>query len=287
MTTEIYYFTGTGNSLAIAKDMAEKTNGKIISITSLTDKKSIKTDADVLGIVFPTYYEPYGGVPLIVRRFIVKLEKIDSKYIFAICNYGSVSVNALNLLDELLKSVGGMLAAGFTVNMPYNMGGSSINSPQKQQKMFRVWEEYMDVIYEHINARRKVRLDTPNVLVGKIYFIIKFIVTPLIFLFKPTTIRRLKQYYDFENGSYAEMLPYMDRSFYTNDNCVGCGSCAKICPVKNIKIIDQRPEWLHKCEFCLACFHWCPKEAIESSELKGTVKYHNPHVKMLEMIMKD
>jgi hypothetical protein len=29
----------------------------------------------VIGIVFPVYYEPYGSVPLIVRRFIKKLEK--------------------------------------------------------------------------------------------------------------------------------------------------------------------------------------------------------------------
>lgn len=287
MTTEIYYFTGTGNSFAIAKDMAEKTNGKIISITSLTDKKSIKTDADVLGIVFPTYYEPYGGVPLIVRRFIVKLEKIDSKYIFAICNYGSVSVNALNLLDELLKSVGGRLAAGFTVNMPYNMGGSSINSLQKQQKMFRVWEENMDVIYEHINARREVRFDTPNVLAGKIYSLIQFIVAPLIFLFKPVTRRCLKQYYNLNNGSYVEMLPNMDRSFYTNDNCAGCGTCARICPVKDIELVDERPEWQHKCEFCLACFHWCPQEAIQSSELENTIRYHHPDVKVSDMLNQD
>lgn len=287
MATEIYYFSGTGNSLAIARDMAEKTNGKLISLASVVDKGPIRTDADVIGIVFPTYYEPYGGVPLIVRRFVLKLENIDSKYIFAICTYGSVSVNALKLLDEILRSHGGRLAAGFTVNMPYNMGGSSLNSPEKQQKMFRVWEENMDVIYEHINARREVRFDTPNVLAGKIYSLIQFIVAPLISLFKPVTRRRLKQYYNLNNGSYAEMLPNMDRSFYTNDNCAGCGACARICPVKDIELVDEQPEWQHKCEFCLACFHWCPKEAIQSSELENTIRYHHPDVKVSDMLNQD
>lgn len=287
MTTEIYYFSGTGNSLAIARDMADKTNGKLIQIASVMDKKSIETDADLMGIVFPTYYEPYGGVPLIVRRFVAKLENIDSKYIFAICTYGSVSVNALNVLDKILKSVGGRLAAGFTVNMPYNIGGSSLNSPEKQQKMFRVWEENMDVIYEHINARRKVRFDTPNVLAGKIYGLIKFIVNPTISLFKPLTFRRLKQYYDLEKGSYAEMLLYMDRSFHVTDKCVGCGSCARICPVKNIELVDDRPSWQHHCEFCLACFHWCPKEAIQSSELENTIRYHHPDVDIRDMLRQD
>jgi flavodoxin len=122
MSPEIYYFSGTGNSLAVARDITSKTNGKLIPIASVVGKEPIITDADVMGIVFPTYYEPYGGVPLIVRKFVAKLENIDSKYIFAICTYGSVSVNALNLLDELLELNGGRLAAGFTVNMPYNLG---------------------------------------------------------------------------------------------------------------------------------------------------------------------
>ena len=59
--------------------------GELIPIASVVDKEVIETDADVVGIVFPTYYEPYGGVPIIVRKFARKLEDIDSKYIFAIC----------------------------------------------------------------------------------------------------------------------------------------------------------------------------------------------------------
>ena len=53
MGTEIYYFSGTGNSLVVAKDVAEKNNGKLVSIPSLMNKKSIKTEADVIGFVFP------------------------------------------------------------------------------------------------------------------------------------------------------------------------------------------------------------------------------------------
>ncbi|MHB1377223.1 MAG: hypothetical protein ACYCXB_07365 [Candidatus Humimicrobiaceae bacterium] len=55
MNTEIYYFSGTGNSLAVARDITKKADGKLISIFSVLDKKSINTDADTLGIVFPVY----------------------------------------------------------------------------------------------------------------------------------------------------------------------------------------------------------------------------------------
>ncbi len=286
MSTEIYYFSGTGNSLALARDVARKTDGKLISIPTVMDKESIKTDADVIGIVYPTYYEPYGGVPLIVRRFVSKLENLHSKYVFAICTYGSASVLALNYLDKIIKSRDGKLAAGFTVNMPHNMAGPAINNLQKQKKMFHVWKENIEFISNYINARKEGRFDTPNVLIGKAYVLIKLIFTPLIFLFKPLTLQHLKRY---SNSSlfYDELLPFMDRSFQTNVKCVGCGNCSQICPVGNIKMINERPSWNHQCEFCLACFHWCPKEAIISSELKSTIRYHHPNIKISDMMRKD
>ncbi len=284
MSMEIYYFSGTGNSLAVARDIAGKTNGKLISIASLMDKESIKTGADVIGMVFPIYYEPYGGVPLIVRRFIQKLENISSKYIFAICTYGSGSFKSLKFLDELIELQGGKLAAGFMVNMPNNMAGENINNAQKQQKMFNVWKENIDIICGYVKARKEGEFDLPNVLVGKAYFLIKLIVTPLIFLFKPITLRHLKKYSNSSGKSYEELLPLMDNSFYTSDECIGCGNCSRICPVRNIEIVEGRPEWLHHCEFCLACFHWCPEGAVKSSELKNTVRYHHPDVNISDML---
>lgn len=135
MNSEIYYFTGTGNSLAVARDIALKTDGKLIPIPSVIDKDIIKTETDAIGIVFPTYYEPFGGVPLIVRRFANKLYNINSKYIFAICTYGSGSFTALKCLEKIINIQGDKLAAGFTVNMPNNMAGYSINNPERQKKM--------------------------------------------------------------------------------------------------------------------------------------------------------
>jgi formate hydrogenlyase subunit 6/NADH:ubiquinone oxidoreductase subunit I/flavodoxin len=282
LSTEIYYFSGTGNSLALAVDVAGKTGGKLIPISSVMDNDEIKLEADAVGIVFPTYYETYGGVPLIVRRFVNKLENLESKYVFGICTYGGASVTALKCLDRLVKARGGKLSAWFTVNMPSNMAGSNMNNPQKQEKMFHIWNENLEHIAEFINTQKEGKYDTENSLFGRAYFLLKLIYSPLMFLFKPTTLKQLKRYSS-SSLSYAEQLQFMDRSFSTNDNCTGCGTCDKICPVNNIELVDDKPSWQHHCEFCLACFHWCPKEAIISPELKNTVRYHHPNVQLTDM----
>jgi flavodoxin len=77
----IYYFSGTGNSLVVARDIAGKMNANLIPVISMIDQESINTDASVIGIVFPIYdFKP----PLIIRKFVGKLENISSKYIFNI-----------------------------------------------------------------------------------------------------------------------------------------------------------------------------------------------------------
>ena len=69
MSFEIYYFTGTGKSLSVARDIAENVKGTLISIPSVMDRQSIKPEADSIGIVFPCYLAQLYGIPLIVGKF--------------------------------------------------------------------------------------------------------------------------------------------------------------------------------------------------------------------------
>ena len=94
-------------------------------------------------------------------------------------------------------------------------------------------------VTEVIIRKKEIKLDTPNVLFGKAYVLIKLIFNPLIFLFKPSTLNQLKKYSDSSDLHYEELLTTMDYSFYINEKCVGCQNCSRICPVKNIKIVDD------------------------------------------------
>jgi flavodoxin len=115
--TEIYYFSGTGNSLAVARDIAGKINGELISIPSVMDKEKIDSDADVVGMVFPVYFALNGGIPMIVGRFVEKLENIGPKYLFAVCTHSGGPGSTMENLGNKIRSRGGKLAAGYTVKM--------------------------------------------------------------------------------------------------------------------------------------------------------------------------
>jgi len=67
MKNVIYYFTGTGNSLAVAKKIAAALGEcELVPIASLRDTPAIAPDAERVGIVCPVYFL---GLPLMVAEF--------------------------------------------------------------------------------------------------------------------------------------------------------------------------------------------------------------------------
>jgi flavodoxin len=151
-TTQIFYFSISGNSLALARDIPKRIDAELVSIPSVLDKKTITPDADAIGIVFPVYYASNGyGIPLIIERFINKLEGIDSKYIFAVCTHSGMAGSTIEKLQKLIKARGGELAAGFSLNM-----GSTDMPEKKQQKLLQNQKTKADIISQYVLARKRV-----------------------------------------------------------------------------------------------------------------------------------
>jgi len=58
---------------------------------------------------------------------------------------------------------------------------------------------------------------------------------------------------------------FLSKTLYASHKCNHCNVCVKECPVKAIKIVNQRPFWTYKCESCMKCLNSCPVRAIEAA----------------------
>ncbi len=287
----VYYFSGSGNSLAVARDIAGKIDGEPLAIPSVMGQDRITTDADVIGIVFPVYFatNENGGVPLIVGRFIAKLEGIGPKYVFAVCTHSGGPGTTIENFGKMIKARGGKLAAGFTVKMSaqthpvekikhavFHKGLRSKDVPDAQERYRQVYDDAakkLDAIGEYVKAGREGAFETSGTLK-------KLLKVPFLLLMKPVFLRRYQGLSRSSSKSFNELIPRADHSFLYDEKCNGCGICARVCPVNNIEMADKKPVWQHRCENCLACYVWCPKGAIGGDIVAYNEWYHHPGVNL-------
>jgi formate hydrogenlyase subunit 6/NADH:ubiquinone oxidoreductase subunit I len=288
MKPEIYYFSGTGNSLVVAREVSVKLDGTIISIASVSRKNKIEVESNVVGIIFPCYLAQLYGLPLIVEGFIKRISNINGKYIFAIITYGGFGpVNAIptiNSLRTLIRACDGELSIGFSIKMPLNnLDYEHIPIPinQNQEKMFAKCDNKINGICNKIAKGKKYKS------MLKAYFenVFSKQIQKLLGNFVLESLKKNAKEPQNTSLVFRELVPLTDRSITVNEKCTGCGICSKICPVNNIGIENGKPIWLHKCEMCFACDEWCPQKAIHHwAKIEGK-DYHHPNIKLNDMLI--
>ena len=260
MKTVIYYFTGTGNSLAAARKIAAVLGEtELIPIASLADTPGAATPgADRVGIVCPVYD---CGVPVMVARFAERLDLSRAEYTFAVVTMGGIGVSALHQLDRILRERQGRgLDAAFAVRMPGNFPPLMRSVPgEKCGKTLGRADRRLTEIAEAIASGRSV---SPG------FAPISGLVNALSY------------------GSLAKSAHNAGERFSVSDACTGCGTCVRVCPAGNLTLVDGRPAWGRKCEFCCACLHFCPTETIQLHVMLGTEgrgRYRHPDLTVADM----
>lgn len=250
MTNQIFYFTGTGNSKQIAKDLAKKLGD--CKVTAMGDwDLGEKVRAERVGFVFPIYF---FGLPKFVKTFLKEVRVDDTMYFYAVCNFGGSSGVGLNQANDIMKKRMLTLHAGYSIAMPGNyLVAYNTFKEEKQRKLFEKEAEITTRIAAEVKQKKSNSLEQKH----KVWD----------FLLGQRVSKRVDTFYN------------EDRFFTVNENCNGCGRCAKNCPVHNIVITDNKPKFSHTCEFCLGCLQTCPTEAIDyKNKTKGKVRYQNPNV---------
>jgi len=221
-TSVIFWFSGTGNSLYAAKRLSSELGDiPLVQITDEPPKEAVGGKDAKVGFVFPSYYH---NLPRAVRTFIEKLEIKPDTYIFSVVTMGSVGHGSTAAIQKLLKAKGHRLNYGKNIKMPDNY--VLLYNPSDPDKVGRLLDKNDARLKEfaaEIAAERQSVSKIPLVL----------------------------------NSMYKN-IEALDVKFAVKDNCTSCGLCEKICPVRNIRLENGKPEWLHRCEHCVACISWCP-----------------------------
>ena len=230
----IYYFSGNGNSAHVAHQLARLTHDRARFIPRAG---KAETTADIFGLVFPIHA---WGMPRAVEEFLRQLRTDRTPYyIYMVCTCGDDIGRTDRLLARTLKQKGLPLDAAFSVRMPNTyvaLPGFEVDSKELAQEKLAAVPERLAQIATAINGRaRGVR----DVVPGAMPWLKSKVLRPLFY-----------------------RLFCGDHGFRTTEACNGCGRCAKVCPVRNIRLSDQRPQWQGRCTDCLACFHHCPQRAI-------------------------
>ncbi|MFW9865303.1 MAG: EFR1 family ferrodoxin [Candidatus Thorarchaeota archaeon] len=258
MKTTIYFFTGTGNSLKIAKTIVKKLeNCELIPIAKVWQREDIESTSESIGFVFPLYY---AGLPKIVYNFIEKINLSKSEFFFTVVtSAGDITELPLQQVETILSSKLKSLNAGFLITMPNNyIIGFDIHSEKRQKEFFEKADEQVELISKMVNSKE-------NNLTQDIF---------------EKDLSRRNRF----NKKFREVVNESDKAFYSDDNCTSCGVCKEVCPVKNIILVEGIPQWHHKCQQCLACINFCPERSIQFDDKTLTTgRYHHPEIALQEI----
>ncbi len=256
MATKLYVYTGTGNSLWVARQLAlELEDAAVGFVPNLS--RDLKVEADPIGIIFPVHI---WGLPSRIIQFIHHLQVKPEAYFFALAVNAGQAAATLLQLKKLMSTQGQSLAVGYSIVLPSNYTPWGGPGPvETQQRLFREAQEKIKAIARTILRQEREKVDR-----GPLWQNILF-----------------SWFYQMSFRSVCKM----DKKFWADDKCNRCGICSKVCPASNIEMIDEKPSWLHRCEQCFACLQWCPQEAIQYG--KKTVKYpryHHPEVNLKDIL---
>jgi len=264
MNTEIYYFSGTGNSLHVAKELQKcLPEAKLIPMVSLLDREVIKTEAEAVGFIFPLYLTT---APFPVREFFKKLDLKNSKYFFAIVTRLGTICLADIYIKRMLKKQGKKLDVFFLVNMANNsptglkptVGDKNWINEITKEKIAKMEA----VVQERLNFIQKIIFNKEEYLENKKFGFFKYFLEFILSAIVEKTSSQI--------------------DFYADLTCISCDLCEKVCPAKKIKIINNRPAWQKniQCYYCYACFNFCPKQSIlvrkKYTDKNG--RYHHPGI---------
>lgn len=261
----ILYFTGTGNCLYVARQLAEE-GTELLSIPQMVKRGKYEFEADEIGIVYPIY----GHMPpYMVRQFIQKA-KLKADYKFAVLTYGARKCDAVEIWDGISRKADNSFHYISTIIMVDNwLPNFDMN---EQMKMDKQIPENLQKITADLNRR--------------------------LHWHEAVTEEERQQHQGFLKRSGLDpevgFLMKSEKHFTVTDACINCGICTYVCPRGNYELTSKGVKMNGDCEFCFACIQNCPQRAIRfvksedgsfpnGIEVNPNARYRNEHISLVDL----
>ncbi len=188
---KLLVFTGTGNSLYIAKKIQNEFQGEILSIPKLLNEKIFDIESDSVGIILPIYALE---IPNMVDEYLQKVN-IKTNYLFVIFNHALFSFDTKSLIHRYKFDV------DYVVQLKMHNNYLPVFDMSKTKNSKIDYENKINDVIKDIKAKKLYSKKD----------IIKFSVGNI--------IRKLNK----------ENYKNQDKKFYVSDDCTKCGVCKKVC----------------------------------------------------------
>lgn len=250
----ILYFSGTGNSEYVARNIAHLNDDQVLDMADYIKRNeamNLNSEKPYV-VVAPVYI---STLPVVVLDLLEKSKLEGNKNIYFIMTCAGSGISGAAAFVKPLAEKMGLIYRGV----------EHLSMPQNYLMFFTVKEKpendvkFNEAIAKVASLAEKIRndLDFDMTKVGLMH---KLSIKPVIWIF--------------------DVLCIKPKKFYATDECIGCGICAKVCPLGNIKMVDGKPKWGKDCCHCSACINRCPKKAIEyGKKTQGKNRYVAPKFK--------
>ena len=232
------YFSGTGNSKYAAELFCKEYDKESVAY-SIEDTEALAAVADANLIIF-VYPVQFSTVPKIMRDYISDHNELwKNKKVFIIATMGLFSGDGSGMLGRLLKKCGAELIGGLHLKMPDSIADEkALKRPlEKNRELVKQADQKIKESVRRLKAGNPTQEG-----IGVLYRLAGYF--------------GQRAYFGHKTGSYSSKLKI------DNDKCIGCGLCAKLCPMKNITIKEHKAVSYDRCTMCYRCINKCPEQAL-------------------------
>ena len=244
----ILYFSGTGNSRYVANRLSELTGEAVESVNEALKGNGVTSlhSHTPWVVVSPVYA---WRLPRVVEQFIRKASISGNTGMYFVLTCGGDVGMAGKYAKKLCARKGLAYQGLMGIRMPENYI-TMYQAPGREeiQEIIRRAKEPILLAASLVGGGRKFPEQGPTVANALKSGIVNDLFYPLFVTAK---------------------------GYHTTSACIGCGKCASLCPLNNIRMEGKQPVWGSECTQCMACICGCPVTAVEyRKKTQGKERYY-------------